>query len=524
MAFSFVEYPGDGQTLTYSVPFPYIEKSHVKAALDGVEVPFQWNSDNVIQVNAAFPSSSILKIYRQTPKSQRLVDFADDSIMDEALLDLMSMQLFYIAQEAYDLSATSIVVVEDGNYDARDRRVKNVDDPIDPSDAVNLRTFQSDFLPRLQAEADRAALAAGQAVALKASYDSLYQDLQVRSQQFNSAYNQINTWQQSVSTKHDRVVQAEVNVTNLAAQVQLDRNAISSDKAEALAEINSVFASVSAQLSSASTEVAAQVQQVEVLAAYAQDARLAAEQNATQAAQSATTAGQARDLAIQARDVTLQYKQAVEALGTDAVALQEAVASAEAAAARAEAAEGASVTWDLVADKPATFPPSAHTHPWSEVTDKPTEYPAAYHQHGWADITGKPTAYPPTTHGHDWTEIANKPAFFNGSYTSLTNVPTTFAPSAHTHPWDQVTGKPTVYPSDWASISNIPTTFTPSAHTHTIAQVTGLQTALDGKAAASHTHSTAQITGLGTAATRNITISTAQPSGGADGDIWFVVT
>jgi hypothetical protein len=28
---------------------------------------------------------------------------------------------------------------------------------------------------------------------------------------------------------------------------------------------------------------------------------------------------------------------------------------------------------------------------------------------------------------------------------------------------------------------------------------------------------------LGTAASRNITVSTAQPSGGADGDIWFVV-
>jgi hypothetical protein len=36
----------------------------------------------------------------------------------------------------------------------------------------------------------------------------------------------------------------------------------------------------------------------------------------------------------------------------------------------------------------------------------------------------------------------------------------------------------------------------------------------------SHTHSTGTITGLGTAATKNITISTAAPSGGADGDLW----
>ena len=54
------------------------------------------------------------------------------------------------------------------------------------------------------------------------------------------------------------------------------------------------------------------------------------------------------------------------------------------------------------------------------------------------------------------------------------------AGSATSVPWSGVTGKPS--------------TFTPSAHTHTIANVTGLQTALDGKAAASHRHTKSQIT------------------------------
>lgn len=51
--------------------------------------------------------------------------------------------------------------------------------------------------------------------------------------------------------------------------------------------------------------------------------------------------------------------------------------------------------------------------------------------------------------------------------------------------WDTVTGKPTTFP--------------PSAHTHVVADTTGLQTALDGKAAASHTHVVADTTGLQTA-------------------------
>jgi hypothetical protein len=59
---------------------------------------------------------------------------------------------------------------------------------------------------------------------------------------------------------------------------------------------------------------------------------------------------------------------------------------------------------------------------------------------------------------------------------------------------------------DWATISNKPSTFAPSAHatshasggsdavTLAVSQVTGLQTALDGKAAASHTHAASAIT------------------------------
>ena len=51
-----------------------------------------------------------------------------------------------------------------------------------------------------------------------------------------------------------------------------------------------------------------------------------------------------------------------------------------------------------------------------------------------------------------------------------------------------------------------------SSHNHTIAQVTGLQTALDGKEAT-----------LNTDQKRKITISTSDPSGGTNGDIWIKV-
>lgn len=67
------------------------------------------------------------------------------------------------------------------------------------------------------------------------------------------------------------------------------------------------------------------------------------------------------------------------------------------------------------------------------------------------------------------------------SWDNITNKPTSFIPTAHTHSWSDIT-------------SGIPSTFTPSAHNHSISDITNLQSALDGKAAASHTHTFASIT------------------------------
>lgn len=67
------------------------------------------------------------------------------------------------------------------------------------------------------------------------------------------------------------------------------------------------------------------------------------------------------------------------------------------------------------------------------------------------------------------------------SWGNITNKPPSFIPTAHTHSWSDIT-------------SGIPPTFTPSAHTHSISDITNLQSALDGKAAASHTHTFASLT------------------------------
>lgn len=86
------------------------------------------------------------------------------------------------------------------------------------------------------------------------------------------------------------------------------------------------------------------------------------------------------------------------------------------------------VTWANLSGKPATFPPSAHTHLWADVTDKPSVFAPAAHAHAYADITGKPATFPPSAHTHLWADVTDKPA--------------TFPPSTHTHSYNDLTDKP----------------------------------------------------------------------------------
>lgn len=95
-------------------------------------------------------------------------------------------------------------------------------------------------------------------------------------------------------------------------------------------------------------------------------------------------------------------------------------------------------SWNDLTDKPATFPPSVHSHPISEVTSLQTALDAKI-----SDAPNNASVYGRS--GAAWVDLA--------AATQVT--------------WANVTGKPTVFP--------------PAAHNHAIAEVTSLQTALDAK-------------------------------------------
>jgi hypothetical protein len=109
MAFSYVNYTGNGTITQFVVPFPYINQSHVRVFVANVEVAITWNDPGTVVVSPAPASGAVVRVERFTPVTASLVDFADDSVLDEALLDLMNDQLFYLAQEATDQAEAATV-------------------------------------------------------------------------------------------------------------------------------------------------------------------------------------------------------------------------------------------------------------------------------------------------------------------------------------------------------------------------------------------------------------------------------
>lgn len=150
-----------------------------------------------------------------------------------------------------------------------------------------------------------------------------------------------------------------------------------------------------------------------------------------------------------------------------------------------------------------------HRHP----TD--TSRAASSHTHGGGDITSA-------------VANATTAAACSGNAATATKLATARTISLS----GDVTGSASF---DGSANATITATVADDSHNHTIANVDGLQTALDGKAATSHTHSYLPLSGgtmtgvlypqnntsYTTGQARRIILSTGDPSGGGNGDVWI---
>lgn len=106
MAYSYVNYTGNGTTSQFAVPFPFITRNDVHVYVQGLEltvdVQFTWLNDGMVQITTTPLLNEIVHINRQTNRDARLVDYQNGALLDEETLDLDSTQMFYLMQEAFD--------------------------------------------------------------------------------------------------------------------------------------------------------------------------------------------------------------------------------------------------------------------------------------------------------------------------------------------------------------------------------------------------------------------------------------
>lgn len=140
MVNSYVYYTGDGSTTNFQITFDYLSKEFVQVYLDGtmldVETDYIFAGDRTILIPSIPPSGSIVFIRRVTSKD-RLVEFRDAYILVANDLDVSALQAIHIAEEANDNIQNVIQADPNGNFDVLNRRLVNVDSPVDGTDGAN---------------------------------------------------------------------------------------------------------------------------------------------------------------------------------------------------------------------------------------------------------------------------------------------------------------------------------------------------------------------------------------------------
>lgn len=146
MALARTQYEADGSTKTFSIPFDYINKSDVVVSVDGTETTdFTWTSNSTIKFSTAPTNGAIIDIKRETERNSILVDFQDGSTLLESDLDLSARQSFYLAQESFDQTGSTLAVANDGSYSASGRRISLLGYPTGQDNAATKQYVDDTF-------------------------------------------------------------------------------------------------------------------------------------------------------------------------------------------------------------------------------------------------------------------------------------------------------------------------------------------------------------------------------------------
>lgn len=106
MSLTRVNYPGDGTQRQFGIPFPYIDRTHVRVLVNLVPQlspgDYYWLDDDTIEFRVAPPQGAVVCIYRETELATALVQYQSGSVLTERELNLAVLQSLYLTQETRD--------------------------------------------------------------------------------------------------------------------------------------------------------------------------------------------------------------------------------------------------------------------------------------------------------------------------------------------------------------------------------------------------------------------------------------
>ena len=160
MASTIANYQGNGSTTDFSVPFDYLAKKFVKVTVDSREKlggdygdttkDYFFVDKTTIRFNTAPASGTEIIIRRYTSATDRIVSFKDASVLKAKDLDVSNIQTIHIAEEGRDIINDALIVDKEGNWDAKFRKIVNVNDPENDQDAMTLGYYKKDINKTLE--------------------------------------------------------------------------------------------------------------------------------------------------------------------------------------------------------------------------------------------------------------------------------------------------------------------------------------------------------------------------------------
>ena len=160
MASTIAFYTGDGATTDFTVPFDYLAKKFVRVSL-GVTIlkggdygdtskDYYFLDKTKVRLKVPPASGEVLTIRRYTSATDRVVSFKDASVLKATDLDVSSVQTIHIAEESRDIINDALIKDKEGNWDAKFRKITNVNDPENDQDAMTLGYYKNDINKTLE--------------------------------------------------------------------------------------------------------------------------------------------------------------------------------------------------------------------------------------------------------------------------------------------------------------------------------------------------------------------------------------